>query len=615
MGFLLISISFFINYKYEFQMRWLYGTGVLAFIFYVFCLSFLIKSADTQFMFSEEEDTYLGYVIDIPDEKTKTISCNIKLTHPEKKKIIIYIQKDSLAYTIKPGTELMFRAKMQRFKNMGNPYDFDYARYMKNQGYSASAYIPSHKWLVTGKTINTITTTSQRLRILILDFYRSFELSTDAFAFISALTIGYKADLTEKVQNAFRISGTAHVLAVSGMHVGIIYYVFSGLLSFLGTFGFRYTLKQLLIILFLWIYAFVTGLSPGVMRAVIMLSLACVGKAIGRDGFSFNTLAISAFIILFFKPYTLLDVGFQMSFVSVLAILYFIPEFYKIYSPKRKWVKTVWDMFIISVAAQLGVFPIVLHYFGTFPVYFIFTNLLIVPLTTIITYICLITPIAVLLSYIPFRFFEWFYEITIEILRAITDFTLDSIYFFESLPNAQLSGLYVNTLQELLLITIIIGISIWIIRRRSKYLITSLTVILIFIITQIFSSVNCPRENMVVFNKSDCTEIYIMKGKDKTVLNIMGNGFLPHPTKRILRLSKNNFKNKSVNTPLHVDALILSEDSSFILKDIASIVDADIIIIDSSLPAFTLKTITDDASKLGIKLHDVTKMGAYSINL
>ncbi|MDD2244032.1 MAG: ComEC/Rec2 family competence protein [Dysgonamonadaceae bacterium] len=614
-GILLICISFFVKRQFEFELRWIFGAGSFLFIFFLFCLSFQYRENNSTCTFSNNEDLYLGYVIDIPEQKSKTIACNFRLIYPEEKKVVLYLEKDSSAYSLSPGTEFLFKAKMQPLKNFGNPDDFDYVSYMKNQGFSASVYVPFNKWIATGKTVNTIVTLSQRFRIKILDFYKSFELPLDGFAFISALTIGYKADLTEKVQNAFRISGTAHVLAVSGLHVGIVYFVFSFLLSFLGKSGPTNVIKQLIIIVLLWIYAFITGMSPAVVRAAIMLSLVCAGKAIGRKGFSYNTIALSAFAILLINPLTFFDVGFQMSFVSVLAILFFVPQFYKIYNPSNRWVKTGWDMLLISISAQLGVFPIVLYYFGTFPNYFIFTNLLIVPLTTIITYFCIATPFIALLTHIPLNVFEWLYDLTIRILKALTDFTLNSVYFFESLPYAQLSDIRINILQLLILFTLIIGLSFWFIKGREKHLVGSLTILLILLVTHTYTLFNKPPDSMVVFNSPNRTEIKILSNGKNAPIRVEGNNFLPHPSKKILRLCENKSKDYTIDVPLNVDVLILSQDGSFSLKELSPLVRAKIIVTDSSLPAYTAKRLMDESAIMGLKLHNVTEMGAYYINL
>ena len=250
---------------------------------------------------------------------------------------------------------------------MGNPDDFNYVRFMQIRGFSGTAYLPSAAWHKTGRQQLNLTTLAQRCRSKILDFYHTFNLDRDALAFISAITLGYKADLTDDLQEAFRASGTAHILAVSGLHVGIIYAIINALFSFLGNRRKWFVARQLLVITALWAYALIAGLSPPIVRAAIMLTLFCIGKAWNRSGFTFNTLAAAAFFILLFNPFSLFDLSFQMSFMAVIAILYFQPIIRNLYTPQNKAARYVGPLSFLS--AQLGVFPGALL-FGTFPTYF-----------------------------------------------------------------------------------------------------------------------------------------------------------------------------------------------------------------------------------------------------
>ena len=214
----------------------------------------------------------------------------------------------------------------------------------------------------------TLPILSQRCRAKVLTFYHSFQLDPDALAFISAITLGYKAFLSDD-QEAFEPSGTAHVLAVSGLHVGIIYAVINLLFSFLGKRGRPFVVRQLLVILTLWAYALIAGMSAPITRASFMLTVYCVGRILKRSGFTYNTLAAAAFIILLFKPFSLFDVSFLMSFMAVFAILFFQPKLRQLYTPRNRVSKFFGDFSTISLSAQIGVFPLVLYFFGSFPTY------------------------------------------------------------------------------------------------------------------------------------------------------------------------------------------------------------------------------------------------------
>ena len=209
------------------------------------------------------------------------------------------MEKDAESSVLRPGDEILFQAKMQPFKNLGNPDDFDYVRFMKIKGFAGSAYVSAHRWMKTGKSIRSVYTLSQNLRAKALDFYKSFGLNPDEYAFIAALTLGYKSNLSNDLQEAFRASGTAHVLAVSGLHVGIIYLILNMFFSFLGNSGKKFVLKQLLIVLFLWGYAFIAGLPVSVVRAAIMLSIFVWVRLFTGKDFLITALRLRRFSFLF----------------------------------------------------------------------------------------------------------------------------------------------------------------------------------------------------------------------------------------------------------------------------------------------------------------------------
>jgi competence protein ComEC len=276
-GFLAMLLSFFIPKNNEFHYRWIFGAGVFIFIFSLITFQYKRKTEDSSFGSVVPQGIYKGVVHDIPQEKPRSVRVNTNLMYPVRKKIILYLEKDAESSVLRPGDEILFQAKMQPFKNLGNPDDFDYVRFMKIKGFAGSAYVSAHRWMKTGKSIRSVYTLSQNLRAKALDFYKSFGLNPDEYAFIAALTLGYKSNLSNDLQEAFRASGTAHVLAVSGLHVGIIYLILNMFFSFLGNSGKKFVLKQLLIVLFLWGYAFIAGLSVSVVRAAIMLSIFLSG--------------------------------------------------------------------------------------------------------------------------------------------------------------------------------------------------------------------------------------------------------------------------------------------------------------------------------------------------
>ncbi len=486
-GLLLILISAFLRKEQIFRFRWLFGVGIFLFILSLSQLQYQQQQRKTDFTFLEIPQYYIGTITSIPEIKSKTIACNIKINEPKANKVILYIQQTDEAKLLEPGDEIVFYARIQPFRHFDNPNDFDYPRYMKIKGYSGSAYVPSSAWNKTKRESISITTASQRFRIKALDFYKLFELNDDSYAFISALTLGYKEDLSESLQEAFRISGTAHVLAVSGLHVGIIYIVINLMFSFLGKHGNPNIIRQLIVIILLWAYAFFTGMSASVVRATIMLTINCVSKMFNRKGFTYNTLIAAAFFILIYNPFNLFDVSFQMSFGAVFAILFFQPKFKALYTPTNKVLGYIYNLFTISLSAQLGVFPLVLYYFGTFPIYFFITNLLVVPLAGLIIYSIMPLILLSLLSSFTagmFNFFNIFFQ---WFVKTLIEITFRIVYFVETLPFAQIANINITTFQLILIIIITFSSGYWLFKHRPKPLLIALSTILIFVLTSTYA--------------------------------------------------------------------------------------------------------------------------------
>lgn len=611
-------LSFVIKVSHQFLFRWLFGAGLFVFILSLTIFQYRNKSHNNEFNFVDSAEYYIGTILDIPEAKPRSFACKVKISPTNKnknisKKVVLYFEKSNDACLLKPGDEIVFQAQLTPFQNFGNPDDFNYVRYMEIKGFSASCYIPAESWRTTGRENMSIYTLSQRFRSKALDFYKSFDLEPDAYAFISAITLGYKNDLSEKLQEAFRISGTAHVLAVSGLHVGIIYLVINLMFSFLGKHGKRYVFRQLIVIIILWWYVFIAGMSASVVRAAIMLTINCIGNISHRKGFTYNKLAAAAFFILIYNPYSLFDVSFQLSFGAVLAILYFQPKIQSLYSPTNLISKYLWNMSTVTLAAQLGIFPLVLYYFGTFPTYFFITNLLVVPLVGLIIYIAvplIILSFPVLIKVGLFELirttFQW-------LVKTLVEITLRIVYLTESLPLAQLSDHYLSVLQTTLLLFSIYTISYWISHRNPRQLIAALTSFLFFLATIIINIYTKPEPLLTIFNSNNKSDIAIFYDKKRHFIEIPENGILPHPNKSVLRLSNNSLNNYYSENRLKIDILILSGEKHTNINYLLSIIDPSIIILDSSIPKYLSNKISSECSKLGVETHDVKKGGAYSL--
>jgi len=252
-------------------------------------------------------------------------------------------------------------------------------------------------------------------------------------ALMSSLLLGYKADIAEEDLKAFSITGTIHVLAVSGMHVGLIYmallFLFTGSLH-PGRLKFW---QGVSVLVFLWAYAVLTGLSASVVRATLMFSIMEAGRTfLGARGNTYNSLFAAAYIQLLISPYDLLDVGFQLSYLAVLGILFFYPLLNEKYEPKNRILRGVWQLSLVSISATLGTLPVTLFVFKSFPLLFIPANLFIVPVSTIVIFMGIAV---VMFSWVPYVgvFLAWLTSYALDVLMV-------PARFMAKIPGASYTG-------------------------------------------------------------------------------------------------------------------------------------------------------------------------------
>ena len=226
-------------------------------------------------------------------------------------------------------------------------------------------------------------------RTLLLGRLQSSGLSDDQYAVVAAMALGDKSTLTKELKDTYSKTGASHVLALSGLHLGIIYALLSMLVV-----GRRWqTITQVAIILSIWAFVFLVGMSTSVVRSAVMLTVYALLALGHRHKMSVNTLAFTAIVMLLVTPKALFDVGFQMSFMAVFSILLFVPLFYRPFSAEylmtHRVIKWLWGMVAVSIAAQIGVAPLIAYYFGRFSCYFLLTNFIVIPAATIILYLAL----------------------------------------------------------------------------------------------------------------------------------------------------------------------------------------------------------------------------------
>lgn len=443
--------------------RWIFGAGVAGFMFLVGWVLTSHAWKEVTVDWYPEQREYVGVVQEALHEKPRSFQCRISV---EGKDVLAYFPKDSLSASLKVADEVRFFTRIQSSHTAGDKLDFDYATYLYHRGISGTAYIPASGWQKTGRVHSlTLKQKALLLRERMLDNYRKWGVGDGEMPVLAALTLGYKGDLDKETRNAYSVAGIAHVLALSGMHIGILWWMLNGVLGFVLRGSFRW-LRSMIVILLLWAFAYVVGLEASVVRAVVMCMLLELGKLAGSRPLSMNTLAIAAFFMLLYRPFYLFDVSFQLSFVAVASILVFYPLFFKCVNFKNRMARWTWGVISVSGAAQLGTAPLVMYYFSSFSVYFLLTNLVASLLVPLIIYICMCM---VLLA--PFPSVQvW----TVALLNALVSALNLLAGWTSALPGATFS-LSVWKPIELVALYLVMGLGVMYWRtRKRKWLIRGL---------------------------------------------------------------------------------------------------------------------------------------------
>ena len=301
-----------------------------------------------------------------------------------KGKVLLNIQKDSLINIFPIDAILLASAELQNIAKPLNPYQFNYAHYMQSLGVYHK--IDLSKEIIFKNTLGnrTLRGRADQLRNYLLEKLGQTSIKRDERSIIQALILGQKKDISKELYVDFAAAGAVHILAVSGLHVGILFFLFSWLFKPFKLLHQGAHIHSVVIVICLWGFAFITGLSPSVTRAVTMFTFFAFAKSIDRETNTLNTLFLSYFVLLLFNPLWLFQIGFQLSYAAVLSILLVHPKLSKFYRPRFYLDKVLWNVFTVSIAAQLGVIPLSLYYFHQFPGLFFITNIVVLPMLGII---------------------------------------------------------------------------------------------------------------------------------------------------------------------------------------------------------------------------------------
>ena len=284
-------------------------------------------------------------------------------------------------------------------ENDGNPYEFNYRRYLNDRGIGHRIFLREGQYdLLKGCSLMNISRNALVFREKLIEILYRSGIQEDRVPLISSISFGARDEVDKETVQSFTNTGVIHVLAVSGMNVGLIFIILDFFLRFMKRWKLGFLFHTSAVLIGIWSYALVTGMSASILRAAVMFTFVVIGNAFRRNANIFNSLAVSAFFLVLWDPAIMRDIGFQLSYAAVLAIVVIQPLLYKRLYFKSRFLDKIWLLLSVTFAAQIGTLPFTLQYFHQFPVYFWLANLAVIPLVTCILYLSFVVVFLSLIS-------------------------------------------------------------------------------------------------------------------------------------------------------------------------------------------------------------------------
>ena len=632
------------DYKY----RWFFGVILNLHLILIGVVVVHIRDDDLD----ADCDGYVARIAECPTEKEKSVKAIVDM-QSEPGSVMAYFEKNERSLALNYGDVIAFHEPPKLVEPPMNPEQFDYQKYLGRKGIMRQVYLKNDSWeRLAASRANPIYAFSYHLRDYLLETMRKLGISDDEYAVAAAILLGYDDTLPADLRQKYVAAGSMHILCVSGMHVGVIFMVFSYMLGFLDKRKqWQNVLKQSLLLLLIWFYAMLAGLAPSILRSTIMLSFLIVGDMIKRNGVLLNSLAASAFMLLCANPSNLLNVGFLLSYCAVVGIVTLQKPIYRLFYVKAKIFDRIWEMTSVTLAAQIATAPFSIYYFHQFPTYFWLSNLFMGPISTVVIIGGMVMLLVFFIPYINICV-----AFCVKWLIFAMNFMVTKI---ESLPLSILKGLYINNLEFVCLIISLLLLMIVIEHKKKSLFFAMLSVLMVFCVSQLTRAVMQRNQmSFTVYSIRKSTAIDLVCGNEHVLLcdttlmddpsvasfsvennlikeGVYHNGVLlpvacadfenPYVRKRGNMITfggktiafydeKSNYGVKLPYRP-HLDYFIFYGRNRFDLEKLTNCYMVDLLIIDSSVPDFMRQRIIKKAEEVGQEYYDVNTSGAFVMNL
>ena len=637
----------------RFAPKWLFGVGAMAFMLSVGLFVENVQAREKAPQWGGKKDCYTASLVEMPAVRgtnvrvlAELVSKNDSLVGKERSRglVYLYFPRTVASEELSAGDVIAFETKVTPPENRGNPAEFDLEGYYYVKGVTGTAYVPDRKWRHLSAEKKNLQIYALELRSKAISLYERLGFEGESLALLSALTLGEKRNFPQDLKESYSAAGASHILALSGLHLGILYVLLTLVLPLRGgSFCYRF-LRESIIVLALWWFAFVAGLSPSVVRSAILFSLMSLGRLSGHDVSPLSSLSFAAIVMLLFSSHLLFDISFQLSFAAVSAILLLVPPLHeRLALYKRGPVfRYLANLLMLSVAAQVGTMPFVWYYFGVFPVYFLLTNLFVVPLAFIVM---LLVVIVWVLTPIPFmqQGVAW-------MLRMVVDLMNSGVEWVAMLPGASFAlppfGVF-----GVLCVAVLIVLSLMAVYCRRLWLcLFTLCCAVLFVVISLFTGGKADEgDYMMIYNnrKNPLLHIVYEDGRNYLVSTVpqldaeyeyvsrpfLEREALPTPqwvssgyNDSVLQCNDGLFvfdgiKVKMLDNPHWtenvsaepVDILVLCRGFLGRVNRLVKVYPAECVVLDASLYKHSRERIKREYMQLGVDVVDVSLSGAMKV--
>ena len=523
-----------------------------------------------------------------------------------------------------------------------NPEEFNYKQYLTYKGIYAKHFLKDKDYVRIGnEPPSRLMSIALRANVFADSVFKARIENPREYAIANAMIVGIRDDIDDDLLSAYSASGAIHVLSVSGMHVGILFWMLSKILGWLKNRG-KYGKWSFLIIVLsiLWTYAVFTGLSSTVLRAVVTFSFLLIGTTLNRSHNIYNILAVSALVLLAWNPYWLADIGFQLSYLAIIGIVYLYSYLNELVNPTNPLIRMVWEGTVICFAAQLFTTPLSIYYFHQFPTYFLIAN----PAVAFFSFSIL--PAGLLLLFCAFV--PYISEAPAFILKYSCYFLNETIFSFQKLPLSTLKGFSIS-MPELLALYAVLGLTIAFFRYSElKYLRMAAGIFIMLTLVNIYEDYRQSNQKELTFHAiNNHTGVSLIEGKSATFMgaeavihdkkiynfnlknyydkmgasnqnflnvapytNNQGLTFFEFEGKKIVWLQRpfrGNLKGKA-------DYVLLSNNAIKNLSLSFTDFQANLIILDSSNKPYLIENLKQQADDMGLNLIALNSTGAYTVS-